>query len=662
MSTIDVTGIWVGRADKDGDHLDVRAALQDRSSDLRGVLYFGDPVAGGLIDVGSIAGGRTDLAGNWGTPSGVKVSGTFAGDSFVGTLSIPRPGQADVQADLQLARAAQLLDGFVPIAPARLLDTRQDSSFPLDPGSKVDVAVTGRFGIPFDNVGAVVVNITGTGSSGPGYVTAWASGIEQPPTSNLNLEHVDQTAANLAVVPVGANGYITLFTQSGTHLVVDAFGWFSTTSILHLTATPTRVLDTRSPSPIGYHGPIPGPGAVVDVDLAVPGGLPSSGVAAAVVNITATAASGAGYVTAWPTGTAQPPTSNLNISSVGQTISNLAIVPVSTSSSLSLFTQAGTHLVVDVFGWFNLPATSSGPPLALGPDGNLVSDGSFEASASIPQETSYDTFPIGSVGSWTVVSGGVDVVGPGSATAYDGEQFVDLNGNGYGPGTIEQLVPTSADRQYRVSFFLAGNPNGDPQVKTLDVTFGDGKHSFSFDVSNQTNSNLGWTEKSFVANPDCGTSTVISLRSTTVGDKGPNIDAVRVVDAGPGSGCHIGGYRPIGPIRVFDTRPATQIGYTGDKPGPGAIVGVKIAGVKGITSGAIAAVAVNITATEAGGPGYVTSWASGTEQPATSNLNLEFVDQTRPNYAIVPVGADGAINLFTQAGSHLIVDVFGWFG
>jgi hypothetical protein len=63
-----------------------------------------------------------------------------------------------------------------------------------------------------------------------------------------------------------------------------------------------------------------------------------------------------------------------------------------------------------------------------------------------------------------------------------------------------------------------------------------------------------------------------------------------------------------------------------------------------------------VTATRATGPGYITVWPDGT-QPTSSNLNIEYADQTVPNLVIVPVGADGAIRVFTDAGTDLIVDV-----
>ena len=660
-STFTATGIWRGQAEKDGVLVAVRANLREDRGSLRGVMFFGDPGIGGLVDVGSVTGTRSADAGTWKTQRGAAVSGTFSPNDFAGVLQIPRPGSGVVQSALQLRRVPTRLRGFTPIAPGRLLDTRKTTSSPPDAGSELYVPVTGKQGIPFRDVGAVVVNITGTEALGPGFVTAWASGTAQPATSNLNLERAGQTAANLAIVPVGSDGYMKLFTQSGSHLVVDAFGWFSTESILQAPATPTRVLDTRPQYAIGYTGPKPEPGAVVGVSLAGAGGVPSAGVAAAVVNITATEALAPGYITAWATGRPQPFTSNLNVDAIGQTISNLAIVPVSADSSISLFTQSGAHLVVDVFGWFPLEAVDTSPRLPAGPEGSLISDGSFEPSQSIARQTSYRTVANDVIGAWMVTEGGVDIVGPGQGKAFDGDHFIDLNGNSYGPGALEQLVSTSPDRQYRISFRLAGNPNGAPTVKDMEATFGDARQRFSFDITGHTNSNLGWVEQTFVANPNCGSSTALTLRSLTAGDRGPNIDAVRVVDAGPGTGCHIGGYVAVGPVRLLDTRADSLIGFAGGKPGAGAIVTVPITGVAGIAAAGVTAVAVNVTATDTSGPGYVTAWPSSTAQPATSNLNVEFVGQTRANHAIVPVGPDGAINLFTQAGTHLIVDAFGWF-
>lgn len=654
-----VNGVWFGTAERDGHQAAVRVDVREDRGSLRGVIYFGDPQVGQLLDAGQIYGTRTGATATWKTNAKVDVSGSFEEHSFTGTMVVERPDRTKVDAALHLARVPASRAGYLPVGPARLLDTRETAG-PVAAGTSVRIAVTGKAGIPFDGVEAVVVNITGTAAHGRGYVTAWASGEEQPFTSNVYLEQAGQTAGNLAIVPVGSDGYIQVFSQSGTGLVVDVFGWFPTGSILRRVA-PQRALDTRPESAVGYTGTKPAAGTTVTAAIAGIAGIPASGVAAVVVNITAVDASAAGYVTAWAAGAPRPGTANLNVEHGGQTIGNLAIVPVSDASSMDLFTQSGTHLIVDVLGWF-ADEPARGPAGNPATSGNLARDGSFEAGASIMTVAGFATIDTrATIGAWMVTEGAVDLVGPLSGKADDGDHYVDLNGNEYGPGAIEQLVPTVPGRKYAIAFRMSGNPNGAPAVKELEVAFGDQLRRCTFDITGRTNEALGWTDVRFTANPDCGSATVLSFRSLTPGDKGPNIDAVRVIDDGPADSCRSGSYLAVGPARLLDTRPEAQIGYAGGKPGPGAEVRVQIAGREGLPASGISAVVVNLTATESDAAGFVTAWASGATRPFTSSLNLDAAGQTRPNHAIVPVGADGAITLYTLEGTHLIVDVFGCF-
>lgn len=169
---------------------------------------------------------------------------------------------------------------------------------------------------------------------------------------------------------------------------------------------------------------------------------------------------------------------------------------------------------------------------------NLVVDGGFEPPGvdDVGSYTGYTAAESPQLGGWTVLSAGVDLVGADPAA--EGTQFVDLNGNDESaPGSISQVVATTAGHRYRVQFQLAGNPNGDPPVKTLQVGFGDVSRSFTFDVGETTNDTLGWAAQEFEATR-CGTqeptdSTTLTFTSTTDGQRGPLIDAVSVVDLGP---------------------------------------------------------------------------------------------------------------------------------
>ena len=113
-------------------------------------------------------------------------------------------------------------------------------------------------------------------------------------------------------------------------------------------------------------------------------------------------------------------------------------------------------------------------------------------------------------------------------------------------------------------------------------------------------------------------------------------------------------YRAVGPVRVLDTR------TRGGTPLPaGSTVDVPIRSVAGVPAGAVAA-AVTLAAADVLRPGFVTAWGDGA-RPQTSSLNLDAAGQTRTNFAIVPIAADGTIHLYTHAGGALVVDLTGVF-
>lgn len=121
-------------------------------------------------------------------------------------------------------------------------------------------------------------------------------------------------------------------------------------------------------------------------------------------------------------------------------------------------------------------------------------------------------------------------------------------------------------------------------------------------------------------------------------------------------------FTAYGPVRLLDTRNGT--GATQGPVTSGSTVRLKIAGSGSIPTG-LTAVAVNLTAVDGTGSGYITAYADGTSKPSVSNLN--YGDGTTvANEAIVPVGADGMIEL-TNTGINssvsvdLIADVTGYF-
>ncbi len=253
---------------------------------------------------------------------------------------------------------------FTPLTPARLLDTRPGLTVdgvngapgPVTLGGVRVVKVTGRAGVPENDVGAVILNVTVTAPSGPGFVTVFPSGESRPLASNLNFV-AGQTVANLVVAKVGSGGQVTLYNESpSTHLIADVAGWFPNTST-YRALTPTRLMDTRpGQSTIdgqeAAQGAV-GPGGVDVLKVTGRGGVPATGVGAVVLNITATSPTSGGFVTVYPTGESRPLASNLNFAA-GQTTPNLVIAKVGEGGQISIYNDTGaTHMIADVAGWFS---------------------------------------------------------------------------------------------------------------------------------------------------------------------------------------------------------------------------------------------------------------------------------------------------------------------
>ncbi len=247
---------------------------------------------------------------------------------------------------------------FHPVAPSRILDTRAalNAPGPIGPDAILNVPVLNRGGLPATGVAAVVLTLTAVAPTAATFLTAFASGANRPPTSNLNVA-AGGVVANLVVAPVGAGGAIAIANGAGTtHVVADVAGWFDqgdgAGGLRYHPLSPARILDTRSG--LGAPAGAVGPGGAVALQVAGAGGVPASGAVAALVNLTVTEPTAPSFLTAFPTGTPRPATSNVNVAG-GQTVPGLVAAALGDAGRLSLVNAAGScHLIADVAGWFGL--------------------------------------------------------------------------------------------------------------------------------------------------------------------------------------------------------------------------------------------------------------------------------------------------------------------
>lgn len=274
------------------------------------------------------------------TASNLNLSST---DSTAANLVLVAPSASGEVCLFASARTHLLVDvlgwipsytGFTPTTPRRLLDTRVTGKQVLGPLLKIDVGS----GDP----GTVVLNVTATGSTAPGWVTVVPCG-QTSDTSSLNVDRVGQTVANLVVTALSYADEVCLFTSHPVDLVVDLAGWWTDDALYPL--TPVRVQDTRA------SGTPPVANRVVRAFVGGASGVPVSGISAVFLNVTATGGSTTGFLTVWPCDEPRPWASNLNISRPGQTVAVLAATALDDEGSACVYTSAATDVIVDVTAW-----------------------------------------------------------------------------------------------------------------------------------------------------------------------------------------------------------------------------------------------------------------------------------------------------------------------
>jgi len=227
---------------------------------------------------------------------------------------------------------------FVPITPARAVDTR--STRALAPYETRTFAVTAPGAAT-----AVTLNITAVDATAGGHLRAWPGTGAEPLASVLNFSP-GQTIANALTVGVDGSGRISVRNHSDgpVHLVVDVTGRFTGGAAFN-PVTPVRAHDSRDSRALD-------PWELRTVKVTGLPGVPGDGrVRGVVVNVTVTAPTGSGFVSAVPGG-APPGTSLLNFTP-GVDIANGALLGVGPGGTIDVRNSLGsTHVVVDVLGWF----------------------------------------------------------------------------------------------------------------------------------------------------------------------------------------------------------------------------------------------------------------------------------------------------------------------
>ncbi len=271
------------------------------------------------------------------------------------------------------AAVAATAADYVPVTPARLLDTRPGhrtvdhrfvGSGAVPGGTSVTVQATGRGGIPAAGVGAVVVNVTGIMPTVGTYLTAYPAGATVPEASTLNVPG-SAVFANAAVVKIGTAGSISVFNGAGrADVAVDVVGYYPQGPAFTGSA-PQRLMDTR-PGGRTVDGQAGGGGRLAageTRELQVTGraAVPTSGVDAVMLNVTGILPSAGTYLSVFPAGAPRPTASTVN-PGAGEIVANLVVAKVGAGGRVSIYNAAAaTDVAVDVTGW--VPSGTSFVPM-----------------------------------------------------------------------------------------------------------------------------------------------------------------------------------------------------------------------------------------------------------------------------------------------------------
>jgi outer membrane protein assembly factor BamB len=415
----------------------------------------------------------------------------------------------------------------------------------------------------------------------------------------LGNGHVSNCWNTTTSSPVVVNGYV--YAGGCTQTYTDALYAFTVLPCppgsppaggqYHPLALPQRILDTRPGAALGAQ-------ETRRVQVGGSGGIPSSGVSAAVLNVTVTDTTAASYLTLYPGGASWPTASNLNWAP-HRTVANLVEVALGPDGSVNLFNAAGSaDVVIDAQGWVQSATSTAAYGSYLNPMAPFrvldTRDG----------------------------TGGPNVkLGPGATIT------VQVDG-GFSNALVLNLTVTNATAPSYLVVWPAGQPR-------------------------PTSSNLNFAAGETVANR-----VVVPVSgSIDIYNAAGSVDVIADLNGGfraessnVTTACRL---MPMTPTRLLDTRSG------GGPLGPSGSRSLQVTGA--VVPATARAVVLNITVTNTSAASYLTAWPDQSPRPLASDLNWS-AGETLPSLAVVELSSTGQLDLYNAAGStDVIVDVAGWY-
>ncbi|WP_410818082.1 hypothetical protein [Micromonospora sp. 050-3] len=246
--------------------------------------------------------------------------------------------------------------GFVPVNHTRVVDTRTGQGITAGtmPTRGTRTANISGGGLVPSSATAVMLDVVVIGATGNGWMTVGSSA-----TAETGIDYAKGATSLGMVVKLnpGAGGSVVVENRgSAVHVAITVQGYWtgSPTTGAGLRMVPaTTLYDSRFPS--GAQ-PVPS-GGTVDVAVAGTNGLPTRGIAAAVLNVHAVGSTVDGFFNVTPLGGVENTASTTNFPAAHVARSSLVVTKLGTEGKVRIKNSSGgtVHIVVDLQGWYADP-------------------------------------------------------------------------------------------------------------------------------------------------------------------------------------------------------------------------------------------------------------------------------------------------------------------
>ena len=282
---------------------------------------------------------------------------------------------------------------YQPLAPARLIDTRQTGQR-LRAGATltIDLSTLAPTEVGAD-AAAVAVNVTAADPASAGFLTVWPCDAAQPLASTVNFLAGQARGAQATTRLRQPDRAFCVFSNTATDVVVDLQGVFVPSGgMLFSPVPPDRKLDTR----------ITGRSSTIAVQAPL-------GAEAVAATLTVTGSALPGFLSAYPCSGTVPTVSNVNWQP-GETVAGAAFVPVAADGTFCVFTNSPVDVIVDVTGVFGAAGALRFAPVApTRMVDTRVGTGGWRGHVGVGQTIAIGVAPDAAV----AVTGTITIVGPG---------------------------------------------------------------------------------------------------------------------------------------------------------------------------------------------------------------------------------------------------------